>query len=107
MTITDLGDFWKIDFDGNEFTISRDGSPTAKVIDHLCGIIKGLPQCFVNAKPGEPFFVLRGQDVIASISVKKWADRAAITLGDDHPKVIEARAIASRMRKWPIRKFPD
>jgi hypothetical protein len=62
--------------------------------------------CLDRLAPGEPYFVLRAQDVLAPELIEAWAIEAE--LNDCHPtKVSNARAIASAMRKWRDRKFPD
>lgn len=63
--------------------------------------------CLGKAADDEPVFILRGQDDIADRVVDNWAHIAAIRLGEGHPKVKEARALAEKMRAWPKKKQPD
>lgn len=63
--------------------------------------------CLGKASPGEPVFVLRGQDVHAPYAVRQWAEVAAVVLGYEHPKVREAIGCARAMEQWPHRKLPD
>jgi hypothetical protein len=63
--------------------------------------------CLTKAADNEPIFVLRAQDMYADGLVDLWADKLSGRLGRDHPKVVEARKLASDMRAWPKRKLPD
>ena len=73
--------------------------------------------CMVKAADDEPVFVLRGQDVFASACVIRWADlcdsaMANISnLGNIKPvpkaKILDARACAEQMRRYPNRRTPD
>lgn len=60
--------------------------------------------CVRKLETGEPFFVLRGQDITAAEFVSAWADENRGTLDDD--KFTEAHGIAGRMRAWPRRRNP-
>ncbi len=62
--------------------------------------------CLDKIKPGEPFFILRGQDILAPDKVRDWAREASVN-GCSHSKVREAFATADAMEKWPNRKYPD
>lgn len=62
--------------------------------------------CLDKLKPGEPFFVLRAQDLLAPILVDQWAAMAKAG-GTPQAKVDEARATADAMAGWPERKHPD
>ncbi len=62
--------------------------------------------CLERLKPGEPFFVLRGQDKLAPERIRDWAREASIH-GCPSTKVREAFAIADEMEKWPNRQYPD
>ncbi|MCC6948637.1 MAG: hypothetical protein IT539_12795 [Bradyrhizobiaceae bacterium] len=55
---------------------------------------------------GEPYFVLRAQDMLAPELIEAWAVEAELN-GCPRGKVAEARAIAAAMRKWHKRKMPD
>ena len=63
--------------------------------------------CLLKLAPGEPYFVLRAQDRLAPELVEAWAVEAKLN-GCPPAKVVEARAIAKAMRRWPGRKkTPD
>ena len=55
--------------------------------------------CYENAEPDEPMFILLGRDPIGPTLVDHWAD-AREALGDDPAKVAEARECAEAMRKY-------
>ena len=63
-------------------------------------------RCLDNLKPGEPFFVLRGQDELAPEIVRYWVQEAR---KNDYPpeKAKEVLRFADEMEKWQPRKFPD
>ncbi len=64
--------------------------------------------CFVKAKDkGEPTFTLRAQDASAHFLVTMWANMNAPALGQNHPKILQARQIAESMRLWPNKKQAD
>ena len=55
--------------------------------------------CYKNAHPDEPMFVLLGRDPVAASLVFLWADaREALKPGD--PKVREAKDCATNMLIW-------
>jgi hypothetical protein len=56
--------------------------------------------------PGEPYFVLRGQDRLAPEHVESWAIEAELN-GCPAEKVADARRIAEAMRRWAKKKMPD
>jgi hypothetical protein len=62
-----------------------------------------------DAPLDEPCFVLRGQDILAPIAVRYYADlvEAAIPApyGKNAAEVIRARAV--ELAVWPKRKLPD
>lgn len=66
----------------------------------------GSYDCYANALPDEPMFVLLGRDPQAPALVARWADKreGEIRKGarpvSDLPMVAEARACAQQMRKW-------
>lgn len=62
--------------------------------------------CLAKLKPGEPFFVLRAQDLSADFFVEAWA-AAAERRGCDPAKVREAMQCAADMRGHAGRKYPD
>lgn len=52
---------------------------------------------------GEPVFLLRAQDIMASEVVRDWAERVKA----ERPELAaEATRISDRMRAWPDQKFP-
>lgn len=71
-------------------------------------LIPGNFDCYANALPDEPMFVLLGRDPSAPSKVRAWAyDREkAIERGDrpesDRIIVIEARECADAMETWRI-----
>lgn len=54
----------------------------------------------------EPVFVLRAQDILASIAVMQYADLYQAATGDFHHSS-EIRAFAQVMTTWSPRKLPD
>jgi hypothetical protein len=66
----------------------------------------GSFDCYRNALPDEPMFVLLARDPLAPFLVERWADQREedILLGrrptSDTPMVAEARQCAKQMRKW-------
>jgi len=66
----------------------------------------GRYDCYANADPDEPIFVLLGRDRDAPNAVRQWAyDRGqAISRGEkpaeDMAMVVEARACADAMEKY-------
>lgn len=63
--------------------------------------------CIADLKDGEPYFVLRGQDELASSSVRVWARSAAMLNTCPTEKIQSALAVAEAMERWPGRKEPD
>jgi len=59
----------------------------------------GTFDCYANAHPDEPMFVLLGRDPLAADLVEEWARRREAACGPSS-KVEEARACAASMRKW-------
>lgn len=59
----------------------------------------GQFDCYENAHPDEPMFVLLGRDPWASELVRLWAAGRA-SAGEDPSKVAEARACADQMEAW-------
>ena len=63
----------------------------------------GEYDCYENAEPNEPMFVLLARDRQAPTLVRRWATiRAQIgnLYGNDHGKVAEALACADAMEAW-------
>ncbi len=59
----------------------------------------GKFDCYANAKPDEPMFVLLGRDAMAGALVRLWADMREVR-GEDPAKVAEARACADTLDAW-------
>lgn len=59
----------------------------------------GAYDCYANAEPDEPLFILRGRDERAPALVEAWAD-ASQKKGTAPEKVAEARSCAAEMRAW-------
>lgn len=59
----------------------------------------GKFDCYENAEPDEPMFVLLARDKFAPELVEQWAYRRKMD-GEDHHKVQEARDCAAAMREW-------
>lgn len=66
-----------------------------------------LDPCYAKLVPGEPFFVLRGQDVFAPALVRMWAEKVVLAGPVDKEKIGIALATADAMEAWPNRKIPD
>ena len=58
--------------------------------------------CYANADPDEPMFVLLGRDPFAPKLVDEWAASRAID-GEDMAKVQEAFKCADMMRAWLVK----
>ena len=62
--------------------------------------------CYANAEPDEPMFVLLARDASAPASIEEWAEKRAQDIRDgvkpesDWPMVKEARECAGAMREW-------
>lgn len=59
----------------------------------------GSFDCYANAHPDEPMFVLLGRDRHAPSLVRLWAFMRE-KAGEDPAKVAEASACADAMEKW-------
>lgn len=70
------------------------------------GSRKSKHDCIDRLAPGEPYFILRAQDLLAPEHIESWAIEAELN-GCPPAKVAEARAIAKDMRNWRKRKMPD
>jgi hypothetical protein len=55
--------------------------------------------CYANANPDEPMFILLGRDPYAPALVREWADRREQG-GESNTKVAEARTCAFAMADW-------
>lgn len=59
----------------------------------------GVFDCYANAEPDEPMFVLLGRDKCAPVLVQLWAEMRRV-LGEDPAKVKEAEECAAAMKRW-------
>jgi hypothetical protein len=59
----------------------------------------GVWDCYKNAEPDEPMFVLLGRDPMAGTLVRLWADLREAR-NEDPKKVQEARDCAKKMDEW-------
>jgi hypothetical protein len=66
----------------------------------------GAFDCYANAAPDEPMFVLLARDRHAPILVEWWATLRAVD-GEDAVKVEEARACAAAMVEWRRKNRAD
>ena len=72
----------------------------------------GAYDCYANAEPDEPMFILLARDISAPDVVEKWAEdrMRAIVLGlkprSDLPMVDEAQQCARNMRAWRAANRP-
>jgi len=69
--------------------------------------------CLGKADPNEPVFILRGQDKLAPMLVRAWADALELHAPGARAgaamkrKAARARELAARMERWQTRKIPD
>ena len=63
----------------------------------------GKFDCYANAEPDEPMFVLLGRDPIAFILVETWA-AIREKMGTDAEKLTEARECAKKLEEWARQK---
>lgn len=72
----------------------------------------GTYDCYENAKPDEPMFVLLARDPSAPALVEEWARRRGelIDRGEkpesDRPMIAEALSCATAMREWRVSSWP-
>lgn len=64
----------------------------------------GTFDCYANAEPDEPMFVLLARDPLAPILVEQWAESRKET---DPLKAHEAKVCAAAMREWQRANRPD
>jgi hypothetical protein len=50
----------------------EDQGPGDLLLQEIRDALEALPACLLNAKDGEPLFVLRGQDLTAPFTVELW-----------------------------------
>lgn len=66
--------------------------------------------CYANAEPDEPMFILLGRDAHAHTAVRKWADdreamvKAGMKPMEDMRMVWEARECADAMEQFHIQR---
>jgi hypothetical protein len=67
----------------------------------------GQFDCYANAEPDEPMFILLARDPLAPILVRLWAElRAAASLEDDSAMIEEAMELADDMNDWRYTNRP-
>lgn len=66
----------------------------------------GAFDCYKNAEPDEPMFVLLGRDEQAPFLVRQWA-AAREQNGENPDKVAEARACADQMEEYSKKRRED
>lgn len=59
-----------------------------------------------TAAPGEPYFIIRGSDVVAGEAIRVWAALAAAK-GTPTEALELALQQADAIDRWPIKKVPD
>lgn len=68
--------------------------------------------CFANAEPDEPMFILLARDIAAPATVEKWIEyrEGLITIGEkpetDRAMIAEARQCVDAMVAWRKAKRP-
>lgn len=65
----------------------------------------GQYDCYANAEPDEPMFVLLARDPLAPLLVRMWADLKLAADGEE-PVVDEAMGCAAAMDDWRKRERP-
>lgn len=61
----------------------------------------GQFDCYANAEPDEPMFILLARDPLAPLMVEIWAQlRAEASTEDDQALIEEAQECADSMREW-------
>jgi hypothetical protein len=63
----------------------------------------GAYDCYANAEPDEPMFILLGRDKHAPALIRDWASRRAMA-GEDPAKVEEAYACADAMEAYRTKR---
>lgn len=66
-------------------------------------IAPGAFDCYANAEPDEPMFVLLARDPDAPDLVRDWAAARSLRDGPSDPKVLEALECAESMERWAKR----
>lgn len=89
--------------------IEQQAAQGAKEVERSFGFSKNDEKafdCFANAEPDEPMFVLLARDVRAPALVEQWAD-VSESRGTDPAKVENARECAGQMRAWREKNRPE
>lgn len=66
----------------------------------------GVFDCYANAQPDEPMFILLARDPSAPSLIEAWAQRRHYAIeqkqrpASDFAMVVEARECAKQMREW-------
>jgi hypothetical protein len=63
----------------------------------------GAYDCYANADPDEPMFILLGRDKHAPLLVKLWADLRILD-GEENAKVVEAVQCSAEMARFRIER---
>ena len=66
----------------------------------------GRFDCYANAEPDEPMFVLLARDPLAPILVKLWAELKRVANDDADDTVHEAEQCAADMTAWCRKNRP-
>lgn len=72
----------------------------------------GQFDCYANAEPDEPMFILLARDPAAPLAIEDWADIRSKMIwhgqkpASDWPMIQEARECAQRMRDWRRQQRP-
>lgn len=67
----------------------------------------GQFDCYANAEPDEPMFILLARDPLAPLLVEMWAQlRAESSTEDDSAMIEEAEECAESMREWRAEHRP-
>lgn len=64
----------------------------------------GTFDCYANAEPDEPMFILLARDPLAPMLVRLWGEMRALTRGQSS-KVTEAMNCAVLMEAWAVKRF--
>ena len=60
----------------------------------------GNYDCYENAHPDEPMFILLGRDVFGASLSQLWAEARISLGGDSEDKITEAKTNALSMKQW-------
>jgi len=62
----------------------------------------GRFDCYDDADPDEPMFVLLARDPVAPVLVRLWADLRSLDSNTRPEKIAEAFACAKDMKAWQV-----